>query len=259
MNIQQKRNKERYEGLVFKTKSCGNAKIINYCDGDNVFIEFTNTGYKTSVYLSQIKSGEIKDILCASICGRGILGNGFKKSDTKSRIYSVWAKMITRCYSEDKRNRDRTYEGCSVSNMFLNFSDFRNWCNSQEGFNSLDKNNKPFHLDKDILVKGNKIYSEATCCFVPQEINTLLITSKRIRGMYPIGVYYHTRDKKYVAKCKVDNKVKSLGCYSTAEEAFCAYKKFKESHIKEVANKWKDQIDSRVYEALLKYEVDIND
>ena len=32
-----------------------------------------------------------------------------------------------------------------------------------------------------------------------------------------------------------------------------------ETYIKEVANKWKDQIDPRVYNALMKYEVEITD
>ena len=44
-----------------------------------------------------------------------------------------------------------------------------------------------------------------------------------------------------------------------AEEAFLAYKQAKELHIKEVANKWKDQIDPRVYEALMNYTVEITD
>jgi hypothetical protein len=33
----------------------------------------------------------------------------------------------------------------------------------------------------------------------------------------------------------------------------------KEAYIKEVANKWKDQIDPRAYEALMSYQVEIND
>ena len=33
----------------------------------------------------------------------------------------------------------------------------------------------------------------------------------------------------------------------------------RESYVKEVANKWKDQIDPRVYEALMNYQVEITD
>lgn len=51
----------------------------------------------------------------------------------------------------------------------------------------------------------------------------------------------------------------TLGNYATAEEAFYAYKEAKESYIKEVANKWKDQIDPKVYNALMNWEVEITD
>ena len=50
-----------------------------------------------------------------------------------------------------------------------------------------------------------------------------------------------------------------LGCFKTELEAFNAYKKAKESFIKEQAEKWKSQIDERAYEALMNYEVSIDD
>ena len=259
MNIQQQRNKEKYEGLIFESNHYGFAKVLTYINNACVEVEFCETGYKTFTNLSQIKSGEVKDLLQVSIAGVGMLGKDFKNKDAKTKTYQTWIKMIQRCYSDIKNIRNRTYEDCHISKNFLNFSEFKGWCNSQIGFYSFDEKGKGFQLDKDILFKGNKIYSEDTCCFIPQEINTLLLTSKRIRGDNPIGVFYHNRDKKYVAKCKVNNKTVHLGYHLTATEAFFAYKEFKESYIKEVANKWKDQIDPRVYEALTSWEVSIND
>ena len=50
-----------------------------------------------------------------------------------------------------------------------------------------------------------------------------------------------------------------LGYFNTEMEAFLAYKQAKESYIKEVANKWKDHIDHRAYEALMNYQVEITD
>ena len=95
------------------------------------------------------------------------------------------------------------------------------------------------------------------CCFVPAEINTLILKSEAIRGEYPIGV--HKRGSRFCGRCKVNNKDRFLGYTDTSEEAFYKYKKFKEQHIKDIANKWKDQIDPRVYEALMKYTVEITD
>ena len=50
-----------------------------------------------------------------------------------------------------------------------------------------------------------------------------------------------------------------LGTFNTLEEAFYVYKREKEKYIKEVADKWKDHIDIRVYEALMNYEISIDD
>ena len=168
--------------------------------------------------------------------------------------YKLWNQVRSRCFSKSHQAKDVSYIGCSISDNFLNFTFFFNWCNNQIGFG-----NEGWELDKDILVKGNKIYSEDTCCFVPSELNKLLLSHRRGRGEHPIGVSYCKLNKRFRASVRKDMKKKTLGYYSTAEEAFYAYKQAKEAHIKEVANKWKDQVDIRVYEALMKYEVEIMD
>jgi hypothetical protein len=113
-------------------------------------------------------------------------------------------------------------------------------------------------LDKDILHKGNKIYSSDTCVFVPQFINKLFINRNADRGILPLGV--KTCGKKYYVQCSSGNRViKNLGTYSTQIEAFNVYKKYKENLIKEVANEYKDKIPNRLYTAMVNYEVEITD
>ena len=58
---------------------------------------------------------------------------------------------------------------------------------------------------------------------------------------------------------KNKGKQECLGFFNTEIEAFKAYKKAKESFVKEQADKWKDQIDIRAYNALMNYEVSIDD
>ena len=58
---------------------------------------------------------------------------------------------------------------------------------------------------------------------------------------------------------KSKGKKEYLGSFKTELEAFNAYKKAKESFVKELANKWKDKIDERAYEALMNYQVEITD
>ncbi|HCH8414747.1 TPA: hypothetical protein NNQ18_004556 [Salmonella enterica] len=167
----------------------------------------------------------------------------------------VWSNMIRRCYDKRLWSKHPTYKDCTVSENFKHHEYFYEWCQDQIGFG-----NKGWEIDKDLLVKGNKVYSEDTCVFLPRELNSLLINCKSCRGENPVGVYYHNRDCCFVARvrngdgCRLD-----LGRFKTEKEAFYAYKEAKEGFIREQALKWKDKIDPRAYEALMNYQVDIDD
>jgi hypothetical protein len=119
------------------------------------------------------------------------------------------------------------------------------------------------HLDKDILVKHNKIYSPETCIFVPQTINLLFTKQDKKRGDSPIGT--SPRNGKYEVNCSLINpqtgksKQEYLGLYDTQEKAFEVYKYYKEKNIKEVADYYKEHISQKLHNAMYKYEVEIND
>jgi len=172
-----------------------------------------------------------------------------------TREYSLWKAMLRRCYSERERKRLPSYSECTTSDDFKSFDLFHEWCQEQVGFN-----NKDFALDKDILFKGNKHYSEDTCVFVPKAVNQLLVTKSSCRGDNLIGVSFDKSRNKFVAKCGLGGaKGYNLGRFTTEMEAFQVYKKAKESYIKQVAEQYKSQIDPRAYKALLEYEVNIDD
>ena len=173
--------------------------------------------------------------------------------------YTVWYSMLQRCHNSKIHKQKPTYSGCAISDNFKSLTYFLDWAKQQVGHNSRDGEGRKFNLDKDILVKGNKIYSEDTCCFVPAEINGLFVSSRATRGANPNGVYYDKVRENYQAYVRVNGKKCALGRYTTSEEAFYAYKKAKEAHIKDVANKWKEQIDIRVYNALMNWAIEITD
>lgn len=186
--------------------------------------------------------------------GKYIFGNhSCRVAGKATKEYRLWEKMLERCYSEKLHKRMPTYLGCSVSEDFKDFQGFAEWVNKQVGFNV-----DGFQLDKDLLQRGNKVYGEDTCLFIPALLNTLLVKSDAIRGDCPIGVY--NLKGVFVAKMKVGlGEAQYLGSFPTPEAAFAAYKLAKESFIKQRANEYRDQIDPRAYAALMAYEILITD
>lgn len=251
MSSIKKLNKEEHEGMLFNTRNYGELVITKYVNNKEVYVKFIETGYETKAGLSDIRNGKVKDRLVSSVCGVGVIGDETTKVNSKVlKEYLLWHNMLKRCYCEKLHKRKPSYETCEVSENFKSYPYFKEWCNSQIGFNQ-----DGWHLDKDILVKGNKVYSEDTCCFVPKEINILLVKHDKRRSDYLLGVDCHKNRKQFRARCSD----KHLGWFNTELEAFHVYKQAKEQYIKELANKWKDQIDPRAYEALMKYEVEITD
>ena len=244
-------------GVVCKSNLSGDFKILKYNDSRNVEIQFLKTGYGTTVHLGSIRNGKVKDRYLPSVYGIGIVGNKYpiSKCGKNTKEYVLWADMLRRCYSDSFKKKNPAYIGCEVSDNFKSYEYFYEWCNEQVGFG-----NNGWHLDKDLLIKGNKVYSESTCVFIPTEINSLLVKREALRGTHLIGVYWHNTKKAFVARvCKNKGGSEYLGHFKTEIEAFNAYKVAKEVFVKEQAENWKAQIDPRAYEALMSYEVGIDD
>jgi len=168
------------------------------------------------------------------------------------REYDLWKGLLSRCYSSKYQQKKPTYIGCSASENFKSYSYFYEWCQKQIGFNQVW-----YQLDKDLIVRGNKVYSENTCLFIPSELNTLLISRRAVRGSLPLGV--SATQGKFITHCRTDKPSHHIGIFNTPEEAFQAYKQAKESFIKRQAEKWKALIDLRAYEALMAYTILITD
>ena len=249
-----------YNNAIFKTNNCGELVITEYTNSKKVHVRFVSSGYETVANFFQIKKGDVRDRSLPSVFNVGILGDEpTEVGNVRLQEYVLWKNMLSRCYGKNTHKTRSTYLNCEVSDSFKYYPYFKEWCRNQIGFNSQDEKGKPFHLDKDILLKGNKVYSENTCVFVPAEINTLVLKCDKARGEYLLGVCYHKRDKKIVSKLSVNKRTIHLGNFDTELEAFQAYKAAKEAYVKELANKWKDQIDPRVYEVLMNYQVELTD
>ena len=244
-------------GKILKSKNSGGFKILKYNNSRNVDIQFTNTGFETTVQLVQVKSGNVKDPYSPSVFGVGILGAKYPitVNGVKTKEYKLWQSMLERCYSATYQKKQPTYIGCEVSDNFKSYEYFYEWCRKQIEFS-----NQGWQLDKDLLIKGNKVYNEFTCVFIPSEINSLLTKCTASRGEYLIGVCWSKTNKAFRAMVsKNKGKQEHLGYFKTELEAFNAYKVAKESFIKEQANNWRGKIDDRAYNALMNYQVEITD
>ena len=244
-------NKEQHIGKIYSSKNYGSFIIADYDGCERVTIRFLTTQYETVASLDNIRIGNVRDKLVPSVFDGGVVGDEvIKLGDKYIKEYYLWRGMLRRCYDEKYIEKKHTYKGCTVSENFKSFKYFKEWCNKQIGFDQ-----DGWHLDKDILVKGNKAYSEDTCCFVPCEINIIFTDRSATKGEYPVGVYYNKSRKKYVARVSKHGCLKHIGIFTSVEEAVAAYNKEKESHIKDVANIWKDTLDPRVYDAMMKYSI----
>lgn len=252
------RCKQNVVGLEFETKSYGKCVVIAYEGAYNVTVSFYEHPCVVKCQMSHLKRGQVKNPLVPTFYDKGYIGVG-KYKGGKNGVHCLWLRMLERAYNKNYHSKFPTYKDVTVCSEWLNFQNFAEWCSSQPFFNARDEKGRVYQLDKDLLCKGNKTYSPETCCFVPSEINGLLIKNDKDRGEYSIGVHPNKTHTRFRSHVNHSGKLQSLGSFDTPEQAFQAYKKAKEGYIKSVAENWKGRIDEKVYKSLLCYAVELDD
>ena len=244
--------------------SFGSKMIISEyrgCMDVDVYFPEYNWTFKHAQYTS-FKNKSIKCLYEPRYFGKGYLGEGkYKMSENGKNIYKydIWHDMLKRCYDPKFHERESTYKDCIVEDYLLNFQHMGEWIED----NYYEVPGEVMCLDKDILYKGNKIYSRDTCIFVPERINLLFVKSNKARGKDPIGVD-QLPSGNYKAYCNDGyGKQIYLGTYPTKEEAFRVYKNYKENLIKRTIDSYEGKIPephySRLKTAMYNYEVEMDD
>ena len=241
------------EHLVAETflKPVKGKNRIYHIDGDNSNNKYNNLIYVSDKELHDLKNGSIsvKDL------GREQEYVSFL-NHSRMKAARLWNDMYSRCYNQKLHKRFPDYKNCSICDYWLEDKErFYKWVKD----NYYMVGNEQIDLDKDILCKGNKVYSPETCVFVPHTINTLLVNCRRKRGKYPLGVHYETAKGKYRAELNVDGKIVKLGRFDTVEEAFAEYKRHKEALIIVIADRYRGKIPDKVYKAMMNWKIEIDD
>lgn len=228
-------------GEVLPTTMYGDVTVLEWKDSYNVKIVFNNTGTVAWHPAGNICKGKVMDYMAPIASGVGYIGYGDYSPKANPKAYKHWIHMLKRCNSEEYEHRN--YFDVSVCGEWLCFQNFAKWAEHQHGFT-----NAGWQLDKDILIPGNRIYHPEGCCFVPARINSLIIRSD-VEGRTPdrFGTFYFTI--RNASGQKLNKSFKSK------EEGKLWYRCTKEEIVKEVADQYKNVLDSRVYEALYSWQV----
>lgn len=238
-------------------------KIVEYNNATDITVEFQDE-FKTKIKTAwkEFSNGVIKNPYYPKVYGVGMVGNKYQTTVNHKQIkeYEAWCNMLRRCYSENEKQKYPKYKDSFCCNEWLLFENFYEWLHSQANFNKWLTGNK-WAIDKDILVKGNKMYSPETCSLVPSNVNGLFLKHDATRGNLPIGVSKHGNG--YQARCQnpITSKEIYLGTHDTTSQAFIAYKKYKENLIKQIAEieYSKGNITENCYNAMINYKVEITD
>jgi hypothetical protein len=233
------------------------AEIIDYKNTKDITVKIGSVNIINSNYIS-FKNGSIRNYSLPTIHGVGYFGYGEYGSISKvgdNYVYEVWRGMISRCYNEEKQKEYPTYIKCLVCDEWHNYQIFAKWYEDNY-YNVLGEK---MQLDKDILIKGNKIYSPDTCIIVPSYINSLFRIYNIERNKVHIGITESRRKNgtgitiRYRPTIWKNGDLVYLGSYKTKNEAIDKYIMEKNRYFLEVSNRYKEYIPEKLYLAMINY------
>lgn len=177
--------------------------------------------------------------------GIGYLGCNDPNTLSERYIYDKWVNMLQRCYDEEVHKRKPYYAPCTVCIEWQNFSNFRVW------FKENAMGSRKVDLDKDIMIKGNTVYSQETCALVTHFTNTIFEDS-RWNGS---NIVLNNSTQKYDVTMTILGKNEKVGSFDTEEDGKKAYFDYKQDYIKKHAKNCKGKVPHKTYEAMMNWKV----
>lgn len=161
--------------------------------------------------------------------------------------FRKWHAMLIRTFSKSLKDKYPSHIGTTICDDWKYFSNFKSWIDCQP-----NRRWENLHMDKDLLVIGNKQYSPSTVVFIDQSINNFIVNKRKEGGTYMLGVtdhYYGNKLNPFMASCRnpFTKKRGSIGYFKTELEAHKAWQAKKHEYACQLADL---QDDPRVADAL---------
>lgn len=169
-------------GDLFETKRSGTFEVIEKNKRTNIVVKSTTTGKTVTVTWEILRHGRINDFDYPRVCGVGFISKGDYDSNSRvgdRLIYSIWSGMLFRCYVDGGA---KYYKDCTVCEEWHNYQNFAKWYDENYPLDGTY-----YELDKDVKVKGNRVYSPEACTFLTSEENTACCRQKDYKFINPQG------------------------------------------------------------------------
>lgn len=237
-------------GDKFTTKSGYPYTVIDYKGAYEVTVRFDDdSAFEVTTHAGNVKTGSVKNPFLPSVYGVGFIGLGEYRSQDEGVInpaYSRWLGMFIRCYRKKIKPSDSSYIDCYVAPEWHNYQVFAKWYYGQPNYNA------GYHLDKDLLKQGNRVYSPEFCCLIPAELNAMIVKPALSKSGLPTGVN-KTKNGRFRVRLSEDGRSKFLGSFDTIDEAKDAYVAAKESYVRKKAKEWQGFITLDAYKSLVEW------
>ena len=235
---------DKYIGKTFETTRSGICEIVSMRSHLDVTVRFSD-GNEANVRMCNLKRGYVKNIYDKNLWLYGVgfndlLNNTGSKSEKE---YKLWSSILDRVYGKVSSG---CYKDVKVAEDWLKYSNFKESIKKLPNCAEFISDN--WVIDKDLFSdKNGKIYSESTCCFLPKELNLLLVAFGKAKGYH-----FCKREKRFVAQIQQgDGKVKHLGYFSDEDSARAAYLSAKKERISSFVSKWIGVLDEQTYDRFI--------
>lgn len=173
----------------------------------------------------------------------------------------TWRSLARRSWvaMHNRVSLNNSYKDVKICDSWYEFKNFAEWFKIQYDNGWWTKG---WHLDKDIISRGGKLYSPETCAYVLPALNLAFVQAfnkftnyNAARGVVRIQSPDRDIPDVFSASFDYDGMTYHLGEFDYELYAFFTYKWAKEEFLQERATEIKHKLNPKMYEAIMSYRI----